>query len=178
MPVFKIDIEKQLGAEYWTNVYHCDVADLDAADDVALEVLDAERAIHHVTVTFTKRRVSDIVPNTDNFRTTPINLTGELNDPAALLPLFNVLRVDAVAQTGRPGRKYLRGCLTEGAITFDTIVPAALTTFDTGYSNAMDLITELCDEDGDPFIDWQSNPKVGMRQLRRGSKRRTQPIIP
>jgi len=179
MAVFKVDIEKVLGGEYWTNVYYVDVADLASAEAPALEIVACERAVTGDEVTFTKMRISDTIPDTDIYHTILLAEPGlRAVDTANLLALFNVVRVDFSANVGRPSRKYLRGILTEGDVAFNDIAPAFVTFMDDNYSAPMLLIDELCDVDGDTFEASLTYPYVAMRQLRRGNKRRTAPIIP
>lgn len=94
-----------------------------------------------------------------------------------MLPLFNVLRVDVTAAMGRGGRKYLRGVLGEEEITFNTISPGAVSTYETMYCNVLDGLDYLVKKNGVELDDWSVFPQVGMRQLRRGSKRRVTPVI-
>lgn len=178
MSIFKVDIEKQLGTEFWTNVYYVDAESLTAAHAIGAEIVVAERGIHSNLVTFTKYRTSDMVPGTDQFITEPLNVQGAVAANSSLLPLFNVLRVDLGVGVGRPSRKYLRGVLYEDTVTFDTVDPAAVAVYDADYANDLEIIEELVDIDGQPIINVTVNPKVGMRQLRRGSRRATTPIIP
>lgn len=178
MPVFKVDIEKQYGTEYWTNVYYVDEESLTLAHGVAAEIVNAEQEIHLVSVNFTKYRTSDMVPDTDQYITTPLNSPGERGFAGDPLPLFNVVRVELGVGIGRPSRKYLRGVLCEGDITFNTINGATLTEIDTDYCNALEAIEELVDRDGSPIVDCNAQPMVGMRQLRRGSRRSVTPVLP
>jgi len=121
MPVFKVDIEKQYGTEFWTNVYYVDAASLTLAHAVAAEIVNAEQEIHLVSVNFTKYRTSDLLPDTDQYISTALNSPGERGFAGDPLPLFNVVRVELSVGIGRPGRKYLRGILCEGDITFNSI---------------------------------------------------------
>lgn len=178
MPIFKVDIEKQLGTEFWTNVYYVDTASLTDAHTVGAEIVVAERSIHRNDVLFTKYRTSDMVPGTDQFITEPLNVYGALAVASPHLALFNVLRVDLGVGIGRPSRKYLRGVLLEGDVSFNDIEAGSLALFQTDYADDLELIEELVDIDGQPIIDCTVYPKVAMRQLRRGSRRSTTPVIP
>ena len=178
MPVFKVDIEKQLGTEYWTNIYYVDAESLTAAHAVGGEIVTAEQGIHANSVTFTKYRTSDMVPGTDQFITEPLGTTGARNPSTPLLPLFNVARVELGVGIGRPSRKYLRGVLAEQDIDFNTIIPATVVEIQTDYADDLELIEELVDVDGQPIIDCVAYPLVAMRQLRRGSRRSTTPVLP
>lgn len=178
MPLFKVDIEKVYANEYWSNVYYLELDVLDGALTVANEIVAAERAIHKNFVLFTKVRVSDMIPGTDEYITGVLNVTGLATSESTLLPLWNVVRVDLTATAGRPSRKYLRGCIAEDNMSYDNLDPAFVTFINNNYVTPLVLIEELKDVDGQDLVDGACMPKVGMRQLRRGSRRRTTPIIP
>lgn len=177
--LWKVDIEKKLGSEYWTNVYYVFAEDLATAHGIAQNIVQIERAITATGVTFTKYRTSDVVPGTDIFVSTNNNEAGlRPVTMAGLLPLFNVARFDLSAEAGRPSRKFMRAVLQESDITFDAIDPGILAELDANYSQPLELIEELRDIDSQGIVDVQLYPLVGMRQLRRGSKRRLAPVLP
>lgn len=173
--MWRLTIEKMYQAEYWTNVYWLD-ADVSVASSAAQSILAAERAITLNDVLFTKMRLDDALVGTDVYTTTVLNVFGQSTANAATkLPLFNVLRVDFAAAQGRPSRKYLRGVLTEDVISFNTIAPATLTFYDTNYSTPVANVAGFLDVDEQEIISGAAVPFVGMRQLRRGSKK---PVTP
>jgi len=176
MALFKIDVEKQMGGEYWTNRYFVDAADFAAAAMMSDEIVTAERAFHGTSVTFTKSRTSDITPGTDVYSTIILNLPGLQGDDGTFLPLFNVLRADLSVGIGRPSRKYYRGVLRETHIIQDG-VDASIRTTASGALNSLLTQITLVDVDSQPITLVTVSPFVGMRQLRRGSKRRAAPII-
>lgn len=178
MPLFKVDIEKLYQTEYWTNVYYVEADDVASAHVVGAEIAEIERQITDTDVTFTKYRTSDVLPLTDVFITTPLNVPGLRANDAVLLPLFNVLRADLQTAIGRPSRKYLRGVLTEDSIAFNDVIPAMVTAMNTLYAEPLEGVEELRDVDGQTIDNVTINPKVGMRQLRRGSRRSVTPIVP
>jgi hypothetical protein len=178
MPLYQLDIEKAFGSEFWTNRYILNAASLSAAVASIGGVINAERNITDQNVSFTRCRVADLDPNTDQYTIVPLNQVGARANLTNLLPLFNVLRVDFGVAEGRPSRKYLRGVLVEGDIDFTTISTSALTFFDTNYVDLLVPFDSYVDVDGEPIISGSVYPQVAMRQLRRGSRRRTEPIIP
>lgn len=179
MPLFQVDIEKELGGEYWTNRYVVSAATLLEAATVGDSIVTIERNIHRTNVLFTKMRAADFVPGNDQFVIHTINGYGDLDIVAGqMLPLFNVLRVDFNTSIGRPSRKYLRLPLYEGDIIDAAFNPGFLTTMDTEYCANMLLLAAFVDVDGQQFLSASAMPKVAMRQLRRGSRRRTQPVLP
>lgn len=167
-----VEIEKMYQEEYWVNRYF--VTGTVPSDGVgpANNILAAERAITDSRVVFTKYAVRTTLEGDFNFATVPVNAMGTISNGAdPLLPLFNVLRVDFQAAIGRPSRKYLRGVLTEGAIAFMDIGSGHMTSFQTNYATVMAAIPEYVDAQGQELIAGVVYPKVGMRQLRRGSKK-------
>lgn len=175
LPGTRLTIEKMYQGEYWTNVYFLAGSIGDSAS-AAADILAAERAITLDSVLFTKMRLDDNTEDTEVYASTPINLFGlNANVGAQVLPLFNVLRVDFAAGTGRPSRKYLRGVLSENNINFNTIDAVTVSTFQTLYADVVASLPNFVDVDGDNITAGVVHPFVGMRQLRRGSKKKTTP---
>lgn len=176
MPTHQVDIQKVLGSEYWTNRYLLDMDSFSAAIDLQSAIITAEVALHSTLVQFDKARVSNLA--TEEFLVTPLGITGT-RSPTDLLPLFNTLRYDFTAATGRPSRKYYRGVLGEGDIN-GSAVTSTFTTFE-GLIEA--LFKENAESQG--IVDPQDTlltsavrfPFVQMRQLRRGTRRRGTPIF-
>ena len=176
MPQFKLDIEKYYNGEYWTNRYIVEAIDLtDAATD-GDAILASERPMHLPVVLFTKWRLSDFNPTTDEFIVKPVNLagtrTGFGGEPLAL---FNTVRVDFPAGFGRPSRKYYRGCLTEGDIIGPNLIAGTVTYMQERVSTLTSAA--LVDPQGTLLGEGVVKTLLQMRQLRRGTKRRTQPIL-
>lgn len=175
LPQARLTIEKMYQGEYWTNVYWLST-DLSDSAAAAVDILAAERAITLSPVLFTKMRIDDGVEDTDVFVTSSPNLFG-LRSPGGneMVPLFNVLRVDFAAGVGRPSRKYMRGVLTEDDVIFNTIRATPLATLDAAYAAVVAAVTAFVDVDGEDITSGASYPFVGMRQLRRASKKKTTP---
>ncbi len=178
MPIYKVDIEKVLAGEYWTNVYHIDSVTFLQAQDDALELVACERSVHTTAVAFNLLRVSDLDPNTETFINIPLTGTGSKTFSSNQLPLFNVARVDWATLGGRAARKYLRGVLVDADIVFDTLTAAAIANINTNYTNCITNLGYVTKPDGVLLQLGAVKTKVGMRQLRRGTTRRTTPIIP
>jgi hypothetical protein len=177
-PTYKIDIEKQLGTEFWSNSYLTDDPGLIDAIATAQDIVARERLVTHNTITFTKFRVSDVGPGGVT-STVVIGLPGQGNASGTVLPLFNVARVDFTAAAGRPSRKYLRGAITTGAVLPGGMLEATIREYiNTSYANPMAADLNYVDVQGDEINSGACNMTIGMRQLRRGSKRRLNPIIP
>lgn len=180
MAVFKIDVEKQLGSEYWSNVYYVEANGIAEAATFAVPIAQAERSFTSNTVLFTKARTSDLVPNTDNYITSVLNAYGQnAGQPSELLPLFNVIRVDLVTGRGRPGRKYYRACLFEPYVSGSPwTLSAGIVDAVNNAINGLLATVPLVQKDGDQIVTAEVYTTVSMRQLRRGSKRKQKPVLP
>lgn len=177
MAIFQIDVEKQMGTEYWTNVYHVVATDIDDATTQGQEIVLQEREIHSTGVGFVKYRVSTYPTSDGEFVIVALSGAGERTFSGGMLALFNVARTDLNIGRGRPCRKYYRAPIYEGdqedgalTIAFRGIVDEAVQAMIVGGAN-------LCDPEGDLVQSAITATAVGMRQLRRGSKRRLEPVI-
>lgn len=161
--------------EYWTNRYFTTDA-VNAAGDTIDALAAAHISILRANCVLTKVRVDDNIEDTDNYDTVSFNTVGGLTTGGVnTLALFNVARVDFdVAGGGRPSRKYLRGYLTEADANFLGIETANVTQLNT-FADAIVAIGTICDPQGALFVDGVVWPFVQMRQLRRGSKKKTTP---
>lgn len=179
MAIFKIDIEKQLGAEFWTNVYYVNTTDIVLANTNAGVFADAERQFHRENVIITKYRTSDMTINNDQFISTPYNQAGLLGGTDETLPLFNVIRVDlGVVGFGRPSRKFYRLPLGEQSQANGILSTQIKDIVKTELEGVLfNVGGTWSDESGNQIETINIYPFVGMRQLRRGSKRRSSPII-
>lgn len=174
MAVFQVDVQKNLGTEYWTNVYHVNVADAGAADDAALLIYNAELGIHYENVNFDKMIIRPYPLVAGSFVERFLGLPG-LRSGNTDLALFNVARVIFLAATGRPAVKMYRGALNEGDQEAVGEITEATRTFFETWGDAFNTdVPELCKADGTLVGAGRINLNVGMRQLRRGSRR---PII-
>lgn len=172
--IWKIDIEKNMAGEYWTNVYHALVTDTSAAQSVANAIVAVERACHGTQVNFDKYRVQNTNPLGQQGTITNINLQG-LVTKTGPLPLFCVARVDISVAVGRPSRKYLRLPIVPSEISSGVFTSAFLTSLGTQYLTPIVGVANICDESGQSFLNAVCAAALGMRQLRRGSKRRVLP---
>lgn len=178
MARFVVDIEKSFGGEYFTNVYHCNVADRGLAEGFALDVAQREAAITRANVAFIKARVRpDSGPGAAG-SIVGLGFNGGLTAGSNNLPLFNVVRVDFTTAEGRPSRKYLRLPLLENEPAGNGgIVATRRTQIVTAYAQPMLNDGRFCDPQSQPFTGAIVMAAIGMRQLRRGAKAK-QPVIP
>jgi hypothetical protein len=126
-------------------------------------------------VNFTRYRVSSVAMNDGVYTIVPVGLTGQ-RVANSVLPLFNTLRMDFTAQTGRPSRKYYRGVLDESDISGDAVNTApflagSLELFDLFYQG--EGVGGIVDPQGQFFTAITVWPFVQMRQLRRSRRKRT-----
>lgn len=172
MSLFQIDIEKSLGSEFWSNRWLVDVDGLPNAIVVGAFIVEGERAFHSVGVNFTRYRAASTAVGDGIFAITPIGETGERATGGALLPLFNTLRADLPAVSGRPSRKYWRGVLTEGDIN-GALVETDFSAFMDYFLGALapEATNQIVDPQGQTLTDIVLHPYVQMRQLRRGRRR-------
>jgi len=179
MALFSLDVQKTFRGLFWTNRYILELTGISDGDTAAAAIIEAERAITIPDVDFTSYRISDMVVGTDIFRVVPVNESGERVILTQALPLFDVLRVDFGTDVGRPSRKYLRGVLAEGdQENYGELIVGSLAEFQTNYADAVLAVTEYVDVDGQAFVSAAPFSRVAMRQLRRGSRKRTEPVIP
>jgi hypothetical protein len=175
LSIYQVDIQKNLGTEYWTNVWHIDVADAAAAMAAALLLENAELGIHYSNVNFNKMLIRPYPVVAGDFVEVPLSIFG-LRAGVADLALFNVARVVYIAASGKPGIKMFRGCLNEGDQEgVGEITDATRIYYETWADLVHGDVPEMCKANGVLLGAGRINLNVGMRQLRRGSKR---PILP
>lgn len=178
MALFKIDIEKLLGSEYWTNRYFVRTDTLANAVPQGQDIVDAERLIHSSLVTFTKLRASTADPENEEYTIVTLGVNGLYNQ-TDLLPLFNCYRWDFTAVSGRPSRKYYRGCISQGDFGGDL-----LNITSPAFESAIEALFAV-GATGNGIVDPQEQlltdavrwPYIAMRQLRRGKRKRTEPVF-
>lgn len=171
---YQVEIEKYYQGEYWVNRYFTDGASLGDAQINGLGIAEAERLFHSSAVTFTKLSVRTTLTGDDAYATVILNSQGLRTESEQLMPLFVVLRVDLQALQGRPSRKYYRGVLTE----LDVATMQLTGDFLNNWRNVVGGIVvgnNILDPQGTPIVQALVNPNVGMRQLRRGSKKKSVP---
>ena len=181
MPVFQVDIEKSFSPTtgttvYWTNVYHVNTADQAAAVTAGQSIVTLEKTIHSTLTTFTKMRVRQYSVLSAAGTIVPLTGTGARSTTGPM-PLFNVFRIDFSVASGRPNRKFIRGPLAGSDNSSGAVTPSTVTTINNNYIAALLGLNVVVDTQGQPILSGVVYPYVGMRQLRRGSKRKTTPVI-
>lgn len=168
---YQVEIEKYYNGEYWVNRYYVNGASLDDAVSAGAQIYAVERPLHGSNITFTKMSVRTTAKGDYIYQTTVLNTMGtNANSGSEMMPLFVVLRVDLGVAGSKPSRKYYRGVLRENDVSAMTITSTS------GFNTlvgALANIAALCDPQGQDIISAVASPNVGMRQLRRGSKKKS-----
>jgi len=181
MAVYQVDIEKSYAPTagttiYWTNVYYVNAADSAAATTSGQSIVTLEKTIHSSLVSFTKMRIRQ--PSVLSQAGTIVVLTGTGSRATTQpLPLFNVFRIDFSVASGRPNRKYIRGPVLAGDNNSGAVLSTTATTIVNSYITPLINMNVVVDKQGQPILTGALYPFVGMRQLRRGSKRKIAPVI-
>lgn len=176
MAVFQIDVQTRAGAIYISNMYHVVAVDLSDARDQALTIIDIQRATLPTFWSITAFRVATPQEADNQFVSEPVAIPGTRSIGQAMPP-FVRFRVDFRQGFRRPGRKFLIG-VAEADSDGDTFTQDAIDYIRNNYVNplldAPGLV--LCGPAGSLFVGGDLNKTVGMRQLRRASKRK-KPVI-
>lgn len=176
MPTFQVDVQKEGAGEFWSNRYYLFGADISGAHVNAIALAAAEAGILFSGFSITKVRTSTLAPNDDQFLVTSLETPGARTALEDVYPLFNVVRVDFSKGAGRPYRKYYRGCIDAANVSGTTITGTNLLD---ALDNFLDTLSSLENQtaEGEVLAKGVVIPRIAMRQLRRGSRRRTEPII-
>jgi hypothetical protein len=177
--VVKLDIQKFRQGMYWTNRYLLDLADPSSVSStIVVAIASAEQNFHATSVTIISARASDMVEGTDNFFVFPLNLVGGINDGGEPLPGFITMRADFGVGQGRPLRKYWRTYVGEGQTTGGVWSPAYVSAVQTQVDYLVSSMSIICDPQGNNILNGVAKNQLQMRQLRRGTRKPTQPVIP
>lgn len=176
---YSVDSEKLLNNEYWSNRYIVEADNLTEAITIASVIRAIEQDCCTTEVTLTKYRVSTTAVGDDTYQIMSDNITGTKSIDSGRLPLFCRVRIDFnTVGGGRPSRKYWLPPLQESEVVNEMLETAARTFYNDNYLQPMLAVDGFVDVDGQLFNGGSVIPKVAMRQLRRGSKRKVLPIIP
>jgi len=178
MPIFRVAIYKQLdglGDEHeWSNVYHVDAADQDAAVSLASDISIIEQDVHKDYVVFARSYVKEEGLGTPEGVTNNLIGNGQVTgDPTLRLPGFNTIRATFFDGVGRPDQKYLRLPLQEDDIVDGTINVTVNNLINLSYIGPLVSLAGLVSSDGVPYTGGNVYSAIQMRQT--GWKRRTRP---
>lgn len=138
----------------WSYLWYVDAADLSAAVAVGEALWAALRPAHSNYAYCYELYITDLVPSTTNFVTSPItagNQRGTAGLVTNLLPSFNVARIDLNVVGSRPSRKFQRLPLGETQIQNGVLEDSASDTFREAYLDAI-AIPGIVDESGNGFV--------------------------
>lgn len=173
---FVVDVEKQMGSEFWSNRYFLNAPDLADAVAAARTIALAERKITSAAAVFTKMSVRSTTPGSEVYTTVPMNFRGDRSGLGAEhYPLFAVVRVDFAVERGRPSRKYLRGVIFENEANGFQLANGIIDVVTAEYVTPLVALQQYVDIDNSAITEGTVKPDVAMRQLRRGSKKKSTP---
>lgn len=170
--LWELVINKRIGTEEWANVYHLADGGEGGLNAAILAVIDLERSIHGTVVEFTTYVIRPF-PGPGEGTSVPIGQFG-IAAIVDYLPLFNVARVDFPAPFGRPSRKYYRLPIAEATVSNGVWSGTFYADFTSQLATKFAAIPAgaLVDVDGQVLSTPRLAVQVGMRQVRRGSKRK------
>lgn len=175
--VYQIDIQTNAYGEFITNVYHVQATSIENAGDQGLAIANIVKALLPTTVNIDFIRVSTPQPRDNVFYSIPVQIAGTRASGGDVLPPFNRYRIDFSIGYRRPLRKFLLWPI-EGGTTGGGFSPAeiAFVTDNVITPLITSGVITLCSADGYTVLSAALNQRVGMRQLRRASKRKI-PVI-
>lgn len=123
--VFTVRSYKQYMNAQWANTYEIRCTDNAATRsdllNAALTIVNAERGIHLNTINFFRAVISTYQPdsrpyNPSAFTTLDFSLQGQVTFGTNALPMSTCVFARFTAEGGRSGKRFYRGCLTEGDV--------------------------------------------------------------
>lgn len=177
MPIFQGDVQTKMGPVYVSNIYHLSTTTITAAHALVKEIAQVQAATFPAFWSIDSVRTSTPAPDDGVFISETVSYPGTRTPTGQQLPFFNRFRVEFACNVGRPGVKFLVGP-AEGDVNGSDFENATIAEFAEIYVGALFEIEglTLCKPDGTTFQSGALQRAVGMRQLRRGSKR-TSPVI-
>lgn len=173
----EITIEKVFNGVYFVNRYLVSRGTPGAAVADVAPIVNMEKQFFGTGVSFTKARVSDGIPGTDSYIIVPLSGSGGVSSGSTQTPLFNTVRVDLGVNAGRPSRKYYRVSVASGQAEGQNWSTGYQETVQVNWNAMIASDVPLCDPDGQLIINAAVLRPVQMRQVRRGSRKKMQPII-
>jgi hypothetical protein len=164
----------QSGDRFWTNVFHVNALDIDAAASFANTVIVPALADHMLSQFKIVRSLVSHLADA-SFVTTPLDVAGVVAG-GDFLPLFNTIKVNiAVTGHGRNDFKYLRGALAESQQTDGQLTDAFIALVEATWAGLIADGTaagvDLVDTAGNLWETATVQPSVQMRQLHRKRRR-------
>lgn len=163
-----------LGPERWSNVYHVEAADPEAALDIGVSIANIEQQVYKDYVTMSRVTVVEDQPEPPPGSSRVLTGAGDVTgDPDTLLPLFNSVRCTFSDGNGRPSQKYLRLPLEEADVTNGRLTITLINFVFLNYVTDLIALAGVVSNSGDTFIEGSVVHAVQMRQL--NWKRRSRP---
>ncbi|MQJ21673.1 hypothetical protein EI020_24005 [Escherichia coli] len=127
--VYVVRSYKQFESNIWANNYEIQVLDQNVTTaglrQAALNIVNAERQFHYGYIEFFKHVISTYQPDSRPYD--PLTFISEVTSFQGLrafpgdgseLPLTACVFVRLTSVSGRPGKRFYRGCISEGDVTF------------------------------------------------------------
>lgn len=178
MAVWEVRVVMGNGSRHWENVWHVDAG---SDDDVDPTVIDSLATMYETILlpAFTfEKIVRRIVGTSDEFIEAIYEVAGGRSGASGFpLPLFDVIRVLLNSGIGRPGVKYLRGCLTTGDVADvgddigSSFLGGVTTLIDNVISAAIAAGQQIVEGSDRAVLSATPQPKVAMRQEHRKRRR-------
>jgi hypothetical protein len=176
MGVFQVDIQTDYYGEFISNRYFVDEPGLAEAAAIGVAIANLHAKLLPPSVKIDAIRASTPAPADNQFFTSPVNIPGTRAATSQTMPEFCRYRVDFQIGYRRPLRKFLLVPFEEDS-EGSSFTGGAVARVINDYINPLIALASVCSAEGLPVINGSLNARIGMRQLRRGSKRRLQPII-
>lgn len=177
MPVFQVDVQTRAGSIYVTNLWHVQAADMGDARDQAVALAHIHAKVLPTFWAIDSVRASTPAEGDNFFATVPLDLPGERTVSSDMLPPFCRYLINFQQGFRRPCRKFIIG-IPEGDTDGDTVKTAAVDFIQTQFITPLFASTAInaCGPTGILLESGRCSSAVGMRQLRRASKRKS-PVI-
>jgi hypothetical protein len=176
MAVFQVDIQTDFYQEFITNRYFVQATNIAAAAGEGQLLAALHAKLLPPSVKIDTIRASTLAVGDELFYTVPVNIPGTRAATSQTMPPFCRYRIDFSIGYRRPLRKYLIIPFEEDS-EGSSFTSAAVARVNADYINPLLNLGTVVSREGLAVLGATLNSIIGMRQLRRGSKRRAQPII-
>lgn len=179
MVLYQIDIQKAVSAFYWTNRYFVDATSFPDAIVEGEKLAQIEKNVHVTYVDFVSVRASK--PGKEKpsqFLTATLGFQG-VRGADGIVPLTTCVRPELYRGFSRPDVRYLRGVVREGdQANIRSFSDLFITYITDNYVNPVIALPSSRSHAGLVYVSGRCNPNVANHQMRRGSKKKTTPVIP
>jgi len=180
MALFRFQIFKThpfISGRTFSNTYIVPAISLAVAADAADPLVEFEKEIFDPNFTITYVRMSSLVEGDNEFTNKTYNEAGVSARSGETLPLFNTIRLDVNATSGRPSRWHFRG-LHEGEVSENLVSGSTRALYEDAWAalnTALGGLTlSLQQPDGNALADVATAAlEVKMRKLHRRRRKAT-----